>query len=156
MYSEPSDAAGAPGGVLWWWAPHEPRHAKGCDRRDRRRFPVTALTRTLHLLPPSAMFSSPSAQTAAPQRRNVASTVLRGAGLTRTDDDVSMRDAAGGVKRSARNHRPHERPTRAKRLEKMEVDAGAAAKERSTVILPFAARFYPLFSPLAPHTPRLQ
>lgn len=82
------------------------------------------------------MFSSPSLQASAPQRRSVVSTALRSAGLARTDDDVSMRDAAGGVKRSAR-HRPHERPTRSKRLEKMEMDAAASAKVNSTVIIFF-------------------
>ena len=83
------------------------------------------------------MFSSPSLQTSAPpQRRSVISTALRSAGLTRTDGDVSMRDAAGGVKRSAR-HRPHEKPTRSKRLEKMELDAAASAKVNSTVIILF-------------------
>lgn len=83
------------------------------------------------------MFSSPSLQTSASQRRSVAATALKGAGLTRTDDDVSMKDAAGGVKRSSR-HRPHERPTRSKRLEKMELDAAASAKANSTVIIMFS------------------
>jgi hypothetical protein len=83
------------------------------------------------------MFSSPSLQTTAPsQRRSIVSTALRSAGIARTDGDVSMRDAAGGVKRSAR-HRPHEKPTRSKRLERMEMDAAASAKANSTVTISF-------------------
>lgn len=80
---------------------------------------------------------SASASVQSNPRRSVAGTALRGAGLARTDEDVSMKDIVGGVKRTTR-HRPHEKPTRSKRLEKMELDAAASAKANNTVIIMFS------------------
>jgi hypothetical protein len=83
------------------------------------------------------MFSSPS--TTVQNRRSLASAALRGAGLVKgnLDGDISMMEAPGGVKRSSRN-KLHERPTRSKRLEKMEQSASAAAKNSSVMIHPLS------------------
>lgn len=84
--------------------------------------------------PPLIMFSSPSTTSTGVQRRSVASSALRSAGLSsRTEEDVRMQDASGGAKRSTRQ-KLHDRPTRSKRLERLEEAASSAANKSSVIV----------------------